>query len=245
MKYMGSKNRIAKFILPIMLKERVSEDQYWVEPFVGGANMIDKVIGDRIGSDLDIDLISMWNELKKGWHPPEHVSFEEYSDMRTHKLDDKYPNHLLGFVKFGCSYAGRGWSGGYARNVKASEPNSDELSRTTRNYCSESKRNILKQLPNVIDVEFIHSSYNELKIPNNSIIYCDPPYADTKKYNSRGFNHEEFWQWCREKKLEGHTIFISEYSAPDDFNCIWEKEVNSSLTKDTGSKKAIEKLFTI
>ena len=36
MKYMGSKNRIAKYILPIMLKDR-KPNQYWVEPFVGGA----------------------------------------------------------------------------------------------------------------------------------------------------------------------------------------------------------------
>jgi len=37
MKYMGSKTRIAKYILPIMLKER-KEGQVWVEPFVGGGN---------------------------------------------------------------------------------------------------------------------------------------------------------------------------------------------------------------
>jgi DNA adenine methylase len=48
MKYMESKNRIAKYILPIMLAERDPE-QWWVEPFVGGANMIDKVQGKRMG----------------------------------------------------------------------------------------------------------------------------------------------------------------------------------------------------
>ena len=37
---MGSKNRIAKFILPIILKERKPE-QWYVEPFAGGMN------GDR------------------------------------------------------------------------------------------------------------------------------------------------------------------------------------------------------
>jgi hypothetical protein len=36
---MGSKNRIAKHILPIMIAER-KPNQLWVEPFVGGANMI-------------------------------------------------------------------------------------------------------------------------------------------------------------------------------------------------------------
>ncbi len=39
MKYMGSKNRIAKQILPIILKNRTKE-QYYIEPFVGGANLI-------------------------------------------------------------------------------------------------------------------------------------------------------------------------------------------------------------
>ena len=51
MKYMGSKNRISKYILPIM--ESYRESRVWVEPFVGGGNMIDKVDGKRIGSDID------------------------------------------------------------------------------------------------------------------------------------------------------------------------------------------------
>ena len=43
---------------------------------------------------------------------------------------------------------------------------------------------------------------------------------------------------------KGHKVFISEYNAPEDFECLWQMEVNSSLTKNTGSKKATEKLFT-
>lgn len=35
MKYVGSKNRHAKEILPIILKDR-KPDQWYVEPFVGG-----------------------------------------------------------------------------------------------------------------------------------------------------------------------------------------------------------------
>ena len=51
MKYMGSKHGIAKEIMPIMLKER--GQRTWVEPFVGGGNMIDKVQGKRIGADIN------------------------------------------------------------------------------------------------------------------------------------------------------------------------------------------------
>ena len=56
MKYMGSKNRIAKHILPIMLKEMEDKGYTtWVEPFVGGGNTIDKVpeTYKRIGADLN------------------------------------------------------------------------------------------------------------------------------------------------------------------------------------------------
>lgn len=50
--YMGSKNRIAKDILPIILKDRKPE-QWYVEPMVGGGNLIDKVEGLRIGADAN------------------------------------------------------------------------------------------------------------------------------------------------------------------------------------------------
>ena len=64
MKYMGSKNRIAKYLLPIILKDR-KDGQWYVEPFVGGANMIDKVDGNRIGADKNEFLIEMWKGLQK------------------------------------------------------------------------------------------------------------------------------------------------------------------------------------
>ena len=64
MKYLGSKNRIAKNILPIMIKNR-KDGQFWVEPFVGGANMIDKVSGNRIGSDSNEYVIALLIEMSK------------------------------------------------------------------------------------------------------------------------------------------------------------------------------------
>ena len=63
MKYMGSKARHAKEILPIILSTR-KEDQWYVEPFVGGANVIDKVDGKRIGADINEPLIGMWSTAK-------------------------------------------------------------------------------------------------------------------------------------------------------------------------------------
>lgn len=228
MKYMGSKNRIAKYILPIILKNR-KPSQYYVEPFVGGANMIDKVDGLRIGADVNEYNICLFKGIQQGFMPPDYVTEDEYKNAQK----DKQLNPLVSFIGYGCSYSGK-WFGGYARG--------NNTKGIARNYCLESKKNIMKQSKNLQGVLFINCSYNDLEVPDNSIIYCDPPYEGTTSYKDK-FNHQDFWEWCRNKSKRGHKVYISEYNAPNDFECLWELEVNSSLTKDTGSKKATEKLF--
>ena len=232
MKYMGSKNRIAKHILPIILKDR-KENQYYVEPFVGGANMIDKVDGDRIGGEYNKYIANMWIELEKGWIPKNNYTKEEYIFIKNNK--DKFP-YETGYVGICCSYSGK-WFGGFAGKTNTKQG--------IRDYQMEAYANLINQVEKIKGVTFIHSSYNELEIPSNSIIYCDPPYENTTSYKDK-FNHQEFWQWCRNMTLLGHTVFISEYNAPDDFKCIWQQEVKSSLSANGvsgSSKTSVEKLF--
>ena len=239
---MGSKNRIAKHILPIMLKDR-KEGQYWVEPFVGGANMIDKVEGNRIGADVNKSLIMCLEALSKEWLPPDFISREMYSDCRSRSYAGEC-SALIGYVGVNGSYGGRWFDGGYAGLSKTKSGGS-------RNYPLEAFNNVVKQMPRLKGIEFAYSDYRELSIPNNSIIYCDPPYKGTKEYREAkksGFNSGEFFNWCRLKANQGHTVFISEYEAPNDFICVWSQQVKSSLSANGvcgGSKKSVEKLFTI
>lgn len=234
MKYMGSKNRIAKHILPIMLKYKTPE-MTWVEPFVGGANMIDKVEGKRIGADFNKYIAEMWKQLEAGWMPRKDYTKEDYYDIKNNMERNLAETGYLGIA---VSYCGKWW-GGYAGLC-------DTKSMRLVDYQKQAYNNLLKQLPNIKGVEFVHSSYVELQIPPKSLIYCDPPYEGTTKYKD-GFNHAEFWDWCRQKANEGHIVFVSEYNAPDDFYCIWEMEIGSSLSSNgkVGSRKqSIERLFT-
>ena len=211
-----------------MLAERKPE-QWWVEPFVGGGNMIDKVQGKRIGADINHYLIDALIAIRDcvADLPKNNKQFTEEDYKALRKSDDyKYK----GYAGFAFSYGGK-WLGGWCRDGK-----------NKRDYVNEAYKNTLKQSPLLQGVEFINESYLSLQIPDNSLIYCDPPYEGTTKYKD-GFNHKDFWQWCRDKASEGCTVFVSEYNAPDDFECVWQGEIVSSLTKDTGSKKAIEKLF--
>lgn len=230
MKYMGSKARHAKHILPIILKDR-KPGQWYVEPFVGGANTFHLVSGKKLANDSNQYLMSLLEAVGKGWKPPLEISESEYNVAKM--LPEYMNNETIGFIGIGCSYGGK-WFGGYARG--------NDSKGNPRNYAEESAKNILKQAGG-LNAVYQSGDYRDLNIPESSLIYCDPPYANATKYKD-AFDHSEFWRWCNEKVDEGHTVFVSEYNAPSDWTCVWQKEVTSSLTKNTGAKKATEKLFT-
>tara|TARA_R110000772_G_scaffold264765_1_gene385574 strand:+ start:114 stop:839 length:726 start_codon:yes stop_codon:yes gene_type:complete len=237
MKYMGSKKRFAKELLPIILKDRKPE-QWYIEPMVGGANMIDKVDGKRIGSDYNEDLINLLNGLSNGWTPKESYTKEDYIKAKNGFNICKIET---GYISINCSFSGKYW-GRFAGKSNTKQG--------VRDYTNEAYKNVCKQAPLLKDVEFINCSYQDLEIPQNSMIYCDPPYANTysdiEGYGKLNFNHIDFWEWCRVKTKQGHKVFVSEYKAPEDFKCVWEKETKSSLSangKSGGNKLSTEKLF--
>lgn len=239
---MGSKAKHANQIIEVISCDypvSLSMDKAWVEPFVGGCNMIDKINKNaiRIGNDINPYLISMFQALQKGWIPPDYVTQELYKEM--HELskttqESETVKATIGFIGIGCSYSGK-WFGGYARG--------NDSKGNPRNYCLESKKNVMNQMYRLNDVIFTTGNYLEMEIPSKSIIYCDPPYENTTKYKD-SFDHKRFWLWCDEQIDKGHKVYVSEYNAPQGWRCIWEKQVNNSLTKETGSKQGIEKLFT-
>ena len=228
---MGSKARFAKDLLAIILQYQ-KPHQFYVEPFAGGMNMIDKVEGKRIANDSHKELMAMWCALiYDSWDPPKHISEANYKHMKEHP--EAYSNHMLGYVGFN-SYAGK-WFAGYRRDKQGK-----------RDYWREHYNNITNQVPKLKGVQLQNVSYLEMNLPENSLIYCDPPYEHTTKYNT-GFNHKEFWDWCRRKK-EGHHIFVSEYEAPSDFKCVWVRGAKSTFSyngSSGGTKESVERLFVL
>lgn len=235
MKYMGSKNRIAKELLKIILPH-LDNYKAWVEPFVGGGNLIDKIPNNiiRIGADINpylIDCLKYISNLDISNQLPINntiISESTYKKVRDNK--DSLPKWVVGYFGFALSYGGK-FFGGWCRD-----------SANKRDYVKEAYSNAIKQQPLLKDVNFICSSYNDLTIPDNSLIYCDPPYSGTTKYAS-DFDHNKFWQWVRIQVSKNHLVFVSEYQAPSDFIAIWSKSICSSLTKQTGELKGVEKLF--
>jgi DNA adenine methylase len=231
MKYMGSKNRIAKHILPIMLKESEKHNiTQWVEPFVGGANMIDKVPNtfNRVGADLNphtiealIAIRDLVDEL------PDSVSETEYKAIKGLP-----PEPISSWVRFECSFGAK-FENGYARN------------KVGANYARMGKNLAKKQSPLLKGVRLINCSYSDLGFNKPSLIYCDPPYQGTTGYKTGSFNHEAFFDWCVQKRKEGHVVFVSEYNAP--FECVWEGEIktNFASSRKEATHVAVERLYLV
>lgn len=177
----------------------------------------------------------MWRALLKGWCPPEFITKEEYTKVKSHM--SLFSNAFVGITGFCATYNG-GWMRRYGAIAKTKDGK-------TRNYYEESIRNIQKQIKNLQLVSFISGDYKDLEFPTEpSFIYCDPPYQTSHyiMYNEQNFNYTDYWNWVREKSKTNYII-CSEYNAPDDFNCIWSKELTTTFDKNSRSQ-ATEKLFT-
>lgn len=240
MKYMGSKSRIAKHIIPII--EQRMEDynlKTYVEPFVGGANVIDKIKCEkRIGCDKQKYLIALYENLDKFSMLPEFVTREHYSEVRDcyNKNLGTFEDWYIGAIGFLASYNGRFFDGGYAGLVETK-------AGTTRNYYDEARRNLESQIESLKGIEWRSGDYRKTcSNLEDCLIYCDPPYKDTKQYGtSRDFNHAEFWDWCREMS-ERNVVLVSEHSAREDFECIWELPIKRTIDNNK-RVSATERLF--
>ena len=239
MKYMGSKSRIKKHIVPILQQIiDCNNIEVYIEPFVGGANIIDSIkCNNKIGGDNSEPLIELLKYVRDGGVLPEEVPKELYDDVRSNKDTNKYEKWFVGAIGFLASYNGRYFDGGYAKTVTSK-------SGSIRNYYDEAKRNILQQAKDLRGIEFKYGEYTQFSDVKNVLIYCDIPYKGKKQYGtSKNFDYKAFWKWAEEMS-ENNIVIISEEQAPKNFKCIWEQEV--TRTQDNNKRiKATEKLFVL
>lgn len=220
MHYPGSKDRIAKAILFYMLKNR--NDRPYVEPFMGGANVMSNVHGDRYGNDVNPYLVALWKALQAGWNPPEFIDEDMFTRIKNNK--DSYSQALVGYAGFVCSFNGF-WFSGYKGVVTRTRTDTSG-NRLQENQQQYSRNHILRQVPTMIGVHLSCGKYYDMEIPDNSIIYCDPPYQDVSRpYIDSAFDSHSFWQWVRCIAQTGSIVFVTEYAAPLDFVPIWKETV--------------------
>ena len=235
MKYVGSKARLSKQLAPIIQSciDGMGDkcNGYW-EPFVGGANMIDKIKCEyKYGTDKHKYLIALLRHVQQTVDDlPNTITEDEYKAVNANP--NNYPDWYVGLVGF-CSFGGKWW-GGYPRSFK-----NDGI--TPRDMPNEIIRNLKKQAPNLKGIEFYCSNYLD-QYTDGMVIYCDPPYRDTTKYATGNFDYEKFYAWCKDM-AKNNIVLISEYWMPDDgFECIWQGNLKCTLDKASRTDK-VERLY--
>ena len=235
MVYLGSKNKLAKYIVPIIQKyiDDTNCKDYF-EPFVGGANIIDKIkCENKYGNDINKYLIALLEQAQRDVTIfPDEVSEEEYKRVRDNK--DNYEDWYVGLVGF-CSTFGSKFFGGYGRN------NSDDV----KGVYPTRLKNLINQSPNLKDICFFNESFLKSNNLSGYVIYCDPPYKGTTKYATSTFPYDDFYDWCV-KQSKNNIVLVSEYNMPDNFECIWRKETKANFDSNRQNgidTTRIEKLF--
>lgn len=218
MQYNGGKKGIAKQLAAII---NLAEPKVYWEPFCGMCSVGLLVNAqEKHFSDADEATIAVLKAARDGFEFPTTVTREQYFEYKA--LPPSNPLH--GFAKYGCSFAGKPW-GGYAKNAR------------NDNYAFTAQKTIKTIGGGLINAELVNQRYNRLTIAA-SVIYADPPYAGTTSCGtSEKFDTVKFWDWARDQTV---VVFVSEYQAPEDFICVFEKRISGLRTKGV---KPQEKLF--
>lgn len=98
----------------------------------------------------------------------------------------------------------------------------------------------LESLQHFESLQITNLDYRAVPIvtpPEQTIIYCDIPYQGTAEYKHGAFDHEAFFEWCRQSP---YKIYVSSYEAPMD--CVYELAHRSTLSA-TANNRVTERLF--
>lgn len=242
--YHGGKQKIGKELAEIIYNKSmdISEEENfeikgYCEPFCGMLGVyrhIPDLFGSKIkykAGDTNKSVIMMWMEAQKGWIPPTRFNETKYNKLKKSK---DIPSAINGFIGYQLGFCGQyfnGYSPNYGLNINSLKKTSEKIVNIATVELDR--------------VKFSYGDYGQFSRLKGYIIYCDPPYNNTKQKYEDKFDSDKFWVWCKYMSIN-NIIFVSEYTAPKGIKKIYEKKV--SLTGFNGNNKIknrTEKLFVI
>ncbi|MFS0643807.1 DNA adenine methylase [Siminovitchia sp. 179-K 8D1 HS] len=213
-KWSGSKRSQAKNIVSLMPKKI---DTYY-EPFVGGASVLfrllhsDIKVNKYICSDINGDLIALWNEIKSNpdslletyerlWNElnaDDDVERrkEYFYTIRARFNKEKNPHDFL-FLSRTCT------NGLIRYNSKGEFNTSLHFSR--KGIVPNTLKKIIFDWStklNENNVQFIQQSYEEIESKEGDFIYLDPPYANTKGMYYGQLDYDNFFEWLGKQNAD-------------------------------------------
>jgi DNA adenine methylase len=234
--YNGGKKRMADEIYNVLISlesKTGHKNLQYLEPFCGMCSVLLKFAVNEPhrklnASDANPDMILLWNAIKTGWKPPSKCTRTLYDNLKN---SNKH-SALRGFIGIVCSY-----SAAFFHSFRDNYiPGSANIS------CRRGSKQLINCTKHLSNAKFKCQNYNNIN-PKNMLIYCDPPYRNNKITNPyfKHFDSDAFWElmriWSRR-----NIVVVSEYTAPNDFICIWSKSDKKKMDK-IKVYDSIERLF--
>jgi len=152
MVYLGSKNKISKYITGILQNAIDENTQGFIDICCGGCNIIDKIDhSNKIAVDIHPQLISLLKKVQNNINDiPDYVPEEEYNLVKNNK--ENYEDWYVGLVGF-CASFGSKYFGGYARDKQEK-----------RNIPNERIRNLKDQSKYLNNIKFYNCDFRNIPI---------------------------------------------------------------------------------
>ena len=260
--YMGSKSKIADWVL-----QHIPQADVLVDVFAGGCSVTHAALLNgnfkRIIANDKTDAPQLFLKAANGEFQAEKRWFS-HSDFERLKDSDPY-------VRLIWSFGGNNQHYLYSRELEPYKKALHEmLTAETLTERRLKFKKVMKELQkikgysertvesaehlerlkglqalqglNVSQLAVMQKDYKDVEILPNSVVYADPPYKGVQTYGKENFNHEEFYDWCRNLDV---PVIISEYEMPPDFVCIAEKPIFKTLSATNNKCRSVERLFTI
>lgn len=233
-KWSGSKRSQSEKILA-----QIPNKEYntYYEPFVGGASMLyqiarsELVINKYVCSDINSDLINLWNEIKNNPCDVVRAYTEHFNKLTSYStIQDKraYFEHVR--AKFNQDKSSldfmfimRTTTNGMPRYNKSGEFNNSY--HLNRNGINPKELNKIVEdwnsLLNSKNIIFEQKSYNEIITQESDLMYLDPPYPNSSAMYSGDIDLNLFFSWLKNQEsfymmsMSGKTQTIDKtYSVP-------------------------------
>lgn len=235
-KWSGSKRSQAEEIV----KQFPKNINTYYEPFVGGGSVIRRLLSSDIKinkyicSDLNGDLINLWNLIKNN---PKLVAdrYEEMWNELNIVDDDKERKKQYFYMvrerfnekkdPLDFMFIMRTTTNGMPRYNQSGEFN-NSFHITRNGIKPKTLRGIIEKwskLLNDNDVQFIRQDYRDVETSKGDFMYLDPPYANTKGMYYGALDYDELWKWLRKQECSYALSFDgvsgdidSTYAVPKD-----------------------------
>lgn len=211
-KWSGSKRSQAEEIVKLFPKEI---DTYY-EPFCGGCSVLRRLLSSDIKvnhyicSDLNSDLINLWNMIKndteylsnyyeKLWS---ELNIDDNKERKKRYFENVRERYNVEHKAEDFLFIMRTTTNGMPRYNRGGKFNNSF--HVTRNGIVPDKlRKVLlewSELLNKYNVEFKCCDYSEIISDENDLLYLDPPYANTKGMYYGSLDLQKFFGWLEAQK---------------------------------------------